>query len=89
MPFIPKVPEMFPVKTEEVVQVTIFVPVDPPLHDSFVITLVSNVTAPVRAYRLPFDVAPVVTVMEICARIFPMKLVSVPKVAELPICQKT
>jgi hypothetical protein len=53
------------------------------------ILLVSNVTAPVRAYSPQFDDAPVVAVMEISARMLPMKLVPVPKVAELPTCQKT
>jgi hypothetical protein len=43
----------------------------------------------VRAYRPPFDVAPVLRVMELFAMIFPTKLVVVPKVAELPTCQKT
>src|SRR3984893_15295224 len=53
------------------------------------ILLVSNVTAPVRAYSPQFDDTPVVAVMEISARMLPMKLVPVPKVAELPTCQKT
>ena len=41
-----------------------------------------------RAYRLPLDAVPVVTVMEASARMFPAKLVYVPSVAELPTCQK-
>jgi len=53
------------------------------------ILLVSNVTAPVRAYSPQFDDASVVAVMEISARMLPLKLVPVPKVAELPTCQKT
>lgn len=53
------------------------------------ILLVSNVTAAVRAYSPQLDDAPVVAVMEISARMLPVKLVPVPKVAELPTCQKT
>ena len=51
--------------------------------------LVSNVTAPFRASALPEIVAPVVTVMLVRARMFPENRVSVPSVAELPICQNT
>lgn len=51
--------------------------------------MVSNVTAPVRAYNPQFDDAPVVAVIEISATMLPAKLVPVPKVAELPTCQKT
>lgn len=36
-----------------------------------------------------FVVAPVVRVMEVNARMFPWKAVFVPRVAELPTCQKT
>jgi len=50
--------------------------------------LVSNVTAPLRAYRPPFVFVPVLRVMEASARIFPVKVVFVPRVAELPTCQK-
>ena len=57
-------------------------------HGDRLIVLVSNVTAPLRAYRLPLDIAPVVRVMEVSARMFPLKLVVVPMVAELPTCQK-
>ncbi len=59
------------------------------LPEQVLILLVSNVTAPVRAYSPQFDDAPVVAVMEIRARMLPAKLVPVPKVAELPTCQKT
>jgi len=52
------------------------------------ILLVSKVTAPLRAYRLPLEVAEVVAVMDVNARMLPAKLVPVPKVAELPTCQK-
>jgi hypothetical protein len=50
---------------------------------------VSNVTAPVRAKALPFRVAPVVSVMDDWASMLPANTVVVPKVAELPSCQKT
>ena len=49
----------------------------------------ANVTAPVRASALPLSAAPVVTVMDACARMVPLKIVLVPRVAELPTCQKT
>ena len=49
--------------------------------------LLSNVTAPVRAKRAPLLVAPVVAVMLASARTFPLKLLVVPSVAELPTCQ--
>jgi len=50
--------------------------------------LVSKVTAPVRAYRPPFVTVPVWRAMEASARMFPVNLVFVPRVAELPTCQK-
>ena len=50
--------------------------------------LVSNVTAPFRASALPFSVAPVVSVMDVSARMLPLKVELVPRVAELPTCQK-
>ena len=52
--------------------------------------LVSSVTAPFRANALPSVIlAPVFRVMLWSARIFPRKSVVVPRVAELPISQKT
>ena len=54
-----------------------------------VILSVSSVTAAVRAYNPPLTEMPVVTVIEVCARMFPAKVVPVPRVAELPTCQKT
>jgi hypothetical protein len=51
--------------------------------------LVSRVTAPVRARARPEREAPVVIVMLAIAITLPAKLVLVPKVAELPICQNT
>src|SRR4030095_6911862 len=50
--------------------------------------LESKVTAPLRANSLPSTAAPVVTVMEVKARMFPLKPEVVPRVAELPTCQK-
>jgi hypothetical protein len=47
------------------------------------------VTAPLRARALPFSVAPVFTVIEARAMMFPENVVLVPSVAELPICQNT
>lgn len=58
-------------------------------HTGLVIVFVSNVTAPFRANILPSTSAPVVRVMDVKARIFPLKLEFVPSVAELPTCQKT
>src|SRR5207244_8788860 len=54
-----------------------------------VMVLVSKVTAPVRANSRPSTAAPVVTVMEANARMFPLNTEPVPSVAELPTCQKT
>lgn len=50
---------------------------------------VSRMTAPFRAKVLPSMVTPVVTVMEVRARIVPTNREPVPKVAELVTCQKT
>jgi hypothetical protein len=50
---------------------------------------VSKVTAPFNAYNPPFEVTPVVTVMDARATTFPCKAEYVPRVAELPTCQKT
>jgi hypothetical protein len=50
---------------------------------------VSKVTAPLRASSLPATVAPVVAVIDVRARMLPAKLEPVPRVAELPTCQKT
>src|SRR5437667_5716726 len=51
--------------------------------------LESRVTAPVRANSRPSTAAPVVTVMEANARMFPLNTEPVPRVAELPTCQNT
>jgi hypothetical protein len=55
----------------------------------FATALPAKVTAPTRASALPFNTAPVFSVMLACARIVPLKLVDVPRVAELPTCQNT
>ena len=55
--------------------------------------LVSKVTAPLGttapASALPFSIAPVVTVIDVFARMVPWNVVPVPIVAELPTSQKT
>lgn len=53
-------------------------------HAAAEIEFVSSVTAPFRASVRPETKAPVVTVMLVSARIFPLKVVPVPRVAELP-----
>ena len=50
--------------------------------------MVSIVTAPLSANSLPAIKSVVVVVMEVNARIFPMKVLLVPRVAEDPTCQK-
>ena len=53
-------------------------------------SFVSIVTAPLRAKALPqLMVALVFKVILVSARIFPANTVVVPRVAELPTCQKT
>src|SRR2546426_5964367 len=54
-----------------------------------VIVLVSKVTAPFRANALPSSVAPVASAIDVRASMFPLKTEVVPRVAELPTCQKT
>jgi hypothetical protein len=49
----------------------------------------SRVTAAVRANSRPSTFTPVVTVMEAKAMMVPLNTEPVPKVAELPTCQKT
>ena len=52
--------------------------------------LLSRVTAPLSAIARPFRIDdPVVTVMEALAMMVPWNAVFVPRVAELPTCQKT
>jgi hypothetical protein len=50
--------------------------------------LVSIVTAPFRARALPDTLVPVCSAMLVSASMLPTNTVSVPSVAELPICQK-
>jgi hypothetical protein len=56
---------------------------------TLIMVFVSNVTAPFCANTLPSTVAPVVSVADVKTRIFPLKVVVVPSIAELPTCQKT
>lgn len=64
---------------------TVVAPPQPPP-----MTLLSKVTAPFIAKALPqLMLAPVFRVMLVSARIFPVNLVVVPRVAELPTCQYT
>jgi hypothetical protein len=58
-------------------------------HTETETALESSVTAPVCANALPDTVALVSSVMLARAKMFPTKVVPVPSVAELPICQKT
>src|SRR6185503_19977960 len=53
------------------------------------ITLESSVTAAVRALSRPSTIAPVITVMEAKAMMFPLNTEPIPRVADLPTCQKT
>jgi len=57
--------------------------------DVVMMWFVSNVTAPVSAINLPSIDAPVVAVIDARAIIVPLKTEYVPRVAELPTCQKT
>jgi hypothetical protein len=50
---------------------------------------VSSVTAPLRARARPCTVTPVVTLIDVRARIVPTNVDPVPRVAELPTCQNT
>jgi hypothetical protein len=61
----------------------------PRRHTALEMLLVSIVTAPFRARALPETITRVVSVMLVSARMFPENRVSVPSVAELPICQNT
>ncbi len=62
---------------------------DGTLHEEAVITLLSIVTAPLRAKALPDTSAPVNREMLVRASMLPTKLVVVSRVAELPTCQNT
>jgi hypothetical protein len=64
-------------------------PPPPAEHVETETLLESNVTAPFCASALPARLASVVSVMLVSARILPIKSVPVPRVAELPTCQKT
>src|SRR6202158_3950723 len=57
--------------------------------DESVKRLLSRVTAPLRARARPSTDAPVVTVIDVKARMLPLKAVPVPSVADEPTCQNT
>ena len=59
----------------------------PVAHAGRTTVLVSRVTAPLRARRRPWTVAPVIALIDVRARTVPVNVESVPRVAELPICQ--
>jgi hypothetical protein len=61
----------------------------PDLDYGAVTGLLSKLTAPLRAKALPSRVAPVWSVMDCSAMTVPLKMEFVPRVAELPVCQKT
>ena len=83
-------PDTPPPKTWVVVTLLPPVPVPPLLAAQRVIVLLSSVTAPVDAKALPqVIVAPVFSVMLVCARMLPANAVFVPSVAELPTAQYT
>ncbi|MDQ0662814.1 hypothetical protein QFZ35_001312 [Arthrobacter ulcerisalmonis] len=77
------------------VEVAVAVPVaaggvvDAGAQAGLVITFVSRETCPLRANARPSTLALVSTVMEVSARMVPLKLDAVPSVAELPTCQNT
>lgn len=72
-----------PVSVDEAVSVG-WVAQGPPVN-----VFVSRVTEPLRARALPSTVALVAAEIEVSARMFPTNVVPVPRVAELPTCQKT
>jgi hypothetical protein len=59
------------------------------VHIEPLMVLASKVIAPVCANARPFKVAPVFKLMEVRAKMLPMKLVVVSSVAELPILHHT
>jgi len=58
-------------------------------HDVIATVLESSVTAPVRAKALPDKLVSVVRVTLVWAKMLPVKVLLVPRVAELPTCQNT
>jgi hypothetical protein len=58
-------------------------------HTGLVTVFESRVTAPLRASKRPWTVAFVFAVIDVKARMVPMKVEPTPRVAELPTCQKT
>ncbi len=61
----------------------------PAAHCELLRTLLSRVTAPLRASVRPITDAPLFTEMLVSASTLPWNAVVVPMVAELPTCQKT
>ncbi|GHD84980.1 hypothetical protein GCM10010508_06910 [Streptomyces naganishii JCM 4654] len=59
------------------------------MQTALVITLLSKVTAPLRASARPSTAALVFTVTDVRARMLPLKKEFVSRVAELPTCQNT
>jgi len=59
-----------------------------PEHVGLVMVLLSMVTAPTRASALPFRVMPVASEMDWSAMMVPANSEVVPKVADVPTCQK-
>jgi hypothetical protein len=72
-----------------VVVVVVGVGVGVVVQSGTVMTSWSRVTAAVRASARPVILTPVVTVIEASAMMVPRKVELVPRVAELPTCQKT
>jgi hypothetical protein len=58
-------------------------------HSGRVMVFESSVTAPVRANKRPCTVTPVFAVTDVWASTEPISVDPVPRVAELPTCQKT
>lgn len=69
--------------------VVVVVPTTAAAHAGTVMTLLSRVTAPLRAKTRPLTSAPVLSVMDVSAINEPLNWLVVPRVAELPTCQKT
>jgi hypothetical protein len=69
--------------------VVVVVPTTAAAHVGTVMTLLSRVTAPLRAKTRPLTSAPVLSVMDVSAINEPLNWLVVPRVAELPTCQKT
>ena len=60
-----------------------------PAHVGVVNVSLMSVTAPLRASRRPWIVAPLFALIDVSARMLPTKVAVVSRVAELPTCQNT